>query len=226
MKFFFGKSKDSNLSTSAGALPTRISFAVDSGFTLMETLVAITLLLLAIGGPMYAVSQSLSSAIYARDQITASYLAQDAVEYIRNVRDHNALDNNSWLAPFDTTDYLPTDGTPGASFNIDTHSGKSYRCSNVDAATGKVFCDPMNYDSSPFNPSSPTNTSGIYSYGTSVGDFVVVSPFTRTLTLQKVDKTQTPTHEVRLTVDISWHSNIAGAKQDFTVTELLTNWEK
>lgn len=67
------------------------------GFTLVETLVAITILVVSIAGPMTIASKGMSSAIFAKDQITAFYLAQEAIEYIRNKRDENNLNGNSWL---------------------------------------------------------------------------------------------------------------------------------
>ena len=166
----------------------------------METLVAITLLLLAIGGPLYAVSQSLASAIYARDQITAFYLAQDAVEYVRNMRDNNALNNRDWLASVQT--YVPSDGSIGSAFKIDASTGAITDCA------GGV-CPPMNYDSN-----------GLYNYDATAP----LSPFTRTITLQLPDKNQTPPNEARLIVDVSWRQNIAGAKNEFKVAENLTSW--
>ena len=57
------------------------------GFTIIETLVAITILMLAIVGPMTVSQKSLVASIYAKDQIIASYLAQDAMEYLKNKRD-------------------------------------------------------------------------------------------------------------------------------------------
>lgn len=68
-----------------------------SGFTLIETLVAITILLVALAGPLTIAQRGLTSALFARDQITAFYLAQEAVEYVRNVRDENILQGQNWL---------------------------------------------------------------------------------------------------------------------------------
>lgn len=68
------------------------------GFTLIETFVAITILLTAITGPLTIASRGLSSAFLAKEQTTASYLAQEAIEYIRWKRDTNALAGSSWLA--------------------------------------------------------------------------------------------------------------------------------
>lgn len=58
-----------------------------SGFTLIETLVAISILLIAVVGPMVLVSNGIKISYFARDQITAVYLAQDAMEALRFIRD-------------------------------------------------------------------------------------------------------------------------------------------
>jgi prepilin-type N-terminal cleavage/methylation domain-containing protein len=67
------------------------------GFTLIETLVAIVILTVSIAGPITIASKGIASAIFARDQITAFYLAQEAVEYIRNKRDENNINGNGWI---------------------------------------------------------------------------------------------------------------------------------
>lgn len=66
-------------------------------FTLIETFVAITVLLISLVGPLSIAAQSLRLAYYARDQVTAFYLAQEAVEYVRAERDQNYLASAPWL---------------------------------------------------------------------------------------------------------------------------------
>ncbi|MFZ2887015.1 MAG: prepilin-type N-terminal cleavage/methylation domain-containing protein [Minisyncoccia bacterium] len=61
------------------------------GMTLVETLVAVSILSVAIVAPMTLTMQSLSAAYYARDQVIASNLAQEAIEAVRAVRDANIL---------------------------------------------------------------------------------------------------------------------------------------
>ena len=63
------------------------------GFTLIETLVAVSLLVIAIVAPMSLVAQSLTTAYYARDQVAAYSLAQEGIEAVRAVRDGNILQN-------------------------------------------------------------------------------------------------------------------------------------
>ena len=67
------------------------------GFSLIESLVAITVLLTAVVAPLVIVSGSIATANIAKDQITAFYLANEAIEYIHNVRDTNFLGGADWL---------------------------------------------------------------------------------------------------------------------------------
>ena len=61
------------------------------GFTILESIVAIFVLSLSISGVFTAVQQSLSQSIIAKDEVRAFYLAQEAIEIIRNKRDANQL---------------------------------------------------------------------------------------------------------------------------------------
>lgn len=109
------------------------------GFTLIETLVAISVILLALVGPLSIAAQALSAAYYARDQITAFYLAQEGVEYVRAVRDQNFLDGNSatgWL--------FGLSGCIDSSCEIDVPSFNHAACSG------------------PCNPVKESDTSGLF----------------------------------------------------------------
>lgn len=59
------------------------------GFTIVETLVAIAVLMIAVAGPLVVATKGLTSALVSKDQMVASYLAQDTMETIKNVRDNN-----------------------------------------------------------------------------------------------------------------------------------------
>ncbi|MEY4440776.1 MAG: hypothetical protein RLY49_402 [Candidatus Parcubacteria bacterium] len=61
------------------------------GFTIIETLVAIFILLISTTGPLAFTQSGLRSAFFARDQVTAFYLAQESIETIKNVRDNNLI---------------------------------------------------------------------------------------------------------------------------------------
>lgn len=66
-----------------------------SGFTIIETLVAIFILTIAVTSFLGLVSQSIMTARYAKNEITANYLAQEAADYIRNERDSFVFLNNN-----------------------------------------------------------------------------------------------------------------------------------
>ncbi len=74
------------------------------GFTLVEALVAISILMVAIAGPMSLAQRGTQSATQSTDQMIAAYMAQDAMEAVKNIRDEvalsNATTNTFWLWPF------------------------------------------------------------------------------------------------------------------------------
>ena len=86
-----------------------------AGFTLIETLVAVSLLVIAIVAPMSLVAQSLTTAYYARDQVAAYSLAQEGIESVRAVRDGNILSNATAGTSFNLLDSIPI----GTNFTVD-----------------------------------------------------------------------------------------------------------
>ena len=68
-----------------------------SGFTLIETLIAVLILTLSIGGLLSLAAGGLYSVRYSRNQIVANNLLQESLEYIRNTRDTALLQGNSFL---------------------------------------------------------------------------------------------------------------------------------
>lgn len=53
-----------------------------SGFTLIETFVAITILMITVLGPMTLLSKALQESRYIKDEIIATFLAQEGTEII------------------------------------------------------------------------------------------------------------------------------------------------
>jgi len=166
------------------------------GFTLVETLVAISLLTVAIVAPMSLTTQSLSSAYYARDQITAFHLAQEAIESVRHARDGNVLKN----ALGTTADLLS--GIPqNTPFTIDTTNGDA-----MDSSACQSGC--------PVIRKSPT---GLYGYNP------VWTPthFTRTVFVTFVPGSNN--NEVNILVTISWQTGSFNSRS-FTISENLYRW--
>lgn len=83
-----------------------LSSAYQRGFTLVETLVAISVLLVVIIGPISAAQKGIQQAYYANEQLSAVFLAQETIEAVRQRRDDLALE--AWNNPellIDTSDW-------------------------------------------------------------------------------------------------------------------------
>lgn len=127
-----------------------------SGFTLVETLVAITILLVSLAGPLTIATKGLSASVFARDQVTAFYLAQEAIEFVRNRRDEYGLRQaGSFIGDFAAC-------TGGNSCTIDTWTSLVGGCGST--------CPPLRY-----------NIANGYGYGS--GE---TSRFTRSVSLESI----------------------------------------
>ncbi len=69
-----------------------------AGFTLVETLIAISIFSMSLVALMSILGGGISDTNYAKQKIIASYLAQEGIEYIRNMRDTAVLysANGNW----------------------------------------------------------------------------------------------------------------------------------
>jgi type II secretory pathway pseudopilin PulG len=163
----------------------------NAGFTIIETLVAITILMIAIAGPLTVVSKGLTAALYARDQMIGSYLAQDALEFLKNVRDNNKLAGGSitWLNGI-TNGSTCSQSSP---CTVDTISGDPTGIPTygiVQCSYGSPTCGQMYLVSS--------GDLGGYSHTVSG----IKTQFTRTFYV--TPSTANPTSEAKLVVTVSW----------------------
>ena len=159
------------------SIQKRIPAGTRRGFTLIETLVAISVFMLAIIGPLTIIRLALSTAAVSKDQVSAFYLAQDAIEYVVNLRNSNSKNGNPWLSGIDT-DCIDDECT------IDTNEADPAVAIQSDVGD----CDPLRYDP----------VSQRYGCDSSWEE----SPFTRTIRLEEVE----PNTEMVLVVTIAWRS--------------------
>lgn len=96
----------------------RIQSKLQRGFTIIETLVAIAILMIAIAGPLVVATKGLTAALVSKDQMIASYLAQDTMETIKNAKD-NTIANSPDPAQISST-WLNDLGADAAKCNSST----------------------------------------------------------------------------------------------------------
>ncbi len=77
----------------------RFNLKEEKGFTILELIIAVFVLTVGIIGAYVAVQSPLHYANVYKDQLVASYLAQEGVELVRNIRDTN------WLQGFEADDW-------------------------------------------------------------------------------------------------------------------------
>jgi len=94
-------------------------FSIKSGggFTLLEVILAISFLTVAVGGSFGLLQQTLLTASLANSKLIASYLAQEGIEIVRNIRDNNWLNQRavpglSWKGGLDAGTYEVSYGDP------------------------------------------------------------------------------------------------------------------
>jgi|SRR3989344_955751 len=180
-------------------------------FTLIETLVAISLLSVAIVAPMSLTSQSLSAAYYARDQVTAFNLAQEGLEAVRAFRDGQVLQisQSADASGLDLFGAIPVD----QEFTIDSR--------NTDLSEAMETCSE---DGCPFLQTDGT----LYGYDPDTTTWVPTH-FKRTLRACYIQQSQTytcnstPSDEIRVTVTVSWPT-AAQQTRSFTIYDDLYRW--
>ncbi|HAS80778.1 MAG: Type 4 fimbrial biogenesis protein PilV [Candidatus Nomurabacteria bacterium GW2011_GWE1_32_28] len=176
---------------------------VSGGFTLVETLVAIAIFTISLISLMSILGSSISNTRFANNKNIAGYLAQEGIEYIRNMRDTYALTgvNNAWgnfrtklvscnssggECGFNTSLYIPLD------------SNFIEKCTS-DPDICKVYLDNGNYN---------TNLTG--------SD----SGFTRKIWVNVIDQDK----EIKIYSEVEWTQG--SGTYNVTFSENLFNWIK
>lgn len=160
------------------------------GFTLVETLVAITILLLVVIGPMTIAQKGMQNAYFANEQTTAVFLAQEGIETIRKVRDNKALlemkngTNNTadWINALDASCK-----NTGVGCDVDIANGQYRSCASLSNCVIE----------------RNSGAGALYGYGTGW----TATPYTRVITVGAERLGGWP-----VTVRVSWNSNLLGAR--------------
>ncbi|MBI2673939.1 MAG: prepilin-type N-terminal cleavage/methylation domain-containing protein [Candidatus Zambryskibacteria bacterium] len=171
----------------------------NKGFTIVESLVAITVLVLAITGTASAIQTGISSYIFSKDQIVAFYLAQEGFEQIRNIRDENGLLNQNWLAGISANSSDPC--YFGNACIVDPiNSNVPTRCS-----AGPGNCPALRQDTS----------TGFFGYNLS---------WPATVFRREIILTQINAKEISIQVTVNWSKGLVN--REFKAKENLLNWQQ
>jgi len=177
------------------------------GFSLVEVLVAIAILLLALVGPMTIAAKGIQSASYVREQTTALYLAQEGIEAFTAMRNDSAIaalgindKTKTWdwvaeaaLAPCFTTDKCNIDyqnNNPVTSIT-DCSSGDCALYFNINKSRARYFLN---------------------------GPAAQLTPYTREIRIENISGE----NGVSVKSTVSWNTRLFGsAEQSVTLTTTL-----
>jgi Tfp pilus assembly protein PilV len=190
-----------------------------AGFSILETLVAIAILVIAITGPMVFAQQSLRASRLARDQVTAFYLAQDAIEFVKHIRDENSLigDREDWLAGLE--ECFGDEGTPADGCQVSVPEWSEGQTADAVAACGGAGdCELVECN----------GLFGIYESGCAGGGEPTDGPsrFSRRVKIMTAtgDDPALETEEVLVQVEVSWVAPGLSGEREVLVREHIYNW--
>jgi Tfp pilus assembly protein PilV len=181
-----------------------IGFVSGSGFTIIETLVAITILMIAIVGPITIANKALSASVEAKNQMIASNLATEAIEYLKSLKDGNIRGAVDWLTGFGncTKDGTSGSGACGVQVVSEQPNFNVAMCDSI--ATGcQLYINP--------------NTG--YVMDSSSGN--TPTPFTRYVFIGKVSTYDTSYSDVLVTAVVQW--NTGPVPSEVRIQTLMTS---
>lgn len=198
-----------------------------SGFSLVETLVAITVLLVIIVGPMTLVSSSARSTNFASEQVVAFFLAQEGAELAQKARDDYVLGRFRQSSPVaDPWEDFTRTQTPGAispyasCFTAGANGGCGLQVSNAnDGAITAVACGTggslcrLRLDTRANESGVSTTGRARYTYSTSAQ--LTTTPFTRRVYFVRNGD------QIRVTSEVLWYTGSLTTQQQTVVETYL-----
>lgn len=209
-----------------------IKLQQQSGFSLVETLVAISLLLIIIIGPMAISAKTAKSTSFASEQVQAFFLAQEGLELAQKARDDLKLrmflpasDGNYIADPWSSFTKTTTDGLYDECF-LATGCGLYWSASNYGKLDLPANCSNLTncklyINNNDVRPKFTHKSTSVLSLVTSNN---TATPFTRKITFTKIG---TDNREISVRSEVTWRTGSIIADQKVVLDTYLfnTNYE-
>ncbi|HEV7424439.1 MAG TPA: prepilin-type N-terminal cleavage/methylation domain-containing protein [Candidatus Paceibacterota bacterium] len=179
----------------------------NSGFTLVETLVAISIFSTSIIAMLSVLTSGIANTNYAKEKMVAAYLAQEGIEYMRNMRDTFVLYDaggaqTGWNNFNSKVVGASCNGVNGCYFNADNIFTTPPTTDPNALTLCSGSCPPLNYD----------GNTGKYNYTTGSA-----SGFVRRIIITSISANQT-----RILTTVAWIQGSGPRSVSFY--EDLFNW--
>ena len=176
----------------------------NSGFTLLETLIAITVVSSGIIGAFMAIQSGIKAIDYSNARFVAAALAQEGVEIIKNIRDNNILQYKYVSANTPWDQHLLSGG----------EIEKNYEARYDDIFKPHFFLTPSGSNPEDLNflkKQSP----GFYNYD--IGDN---TRFKRKINIQKISD-----QEIKVEVTVYW-TIPGGGYNELSIVQHIYRWRQ
>lgn len=198
-------------------------------FSLVEVLVAVSILLLFIVGPMGIAVQSSRGIEYSNEQATAFFLAQEGLELAQNARDHLVIEGRLGITADPWGDFTDTTGDFGTCYTngqgcalklVDTGSGDidSVSAAPCTGASCRLYVYMIDDGGEPADP-SPNNTPRMrFIYESDKDSNDTETMYTREIYFESVGA-----DSVKVTSEVTWRSSNRLADSSVEVVTYLFN---
>jgi len=177
-----------------------------AGFSILEAMVSLSLLTMGILGALSLTSGNIGEALYSKDQITAFYLAQEAIEFVRNARNNNSnLPLSKWLVDSANVDLSSCiNGLVGCTIDV-LDSGVIGQCD------AQSTCPYINYDNA--------DTKKLYTYQNGSESYETI--FQRWVKITKMNNEE---REAKVVATVKWTTK-TGIVKKVELEEHLFNFK-
>ena len=178
--------------------------------------------MLAVVGPLVIAQKSLKSSSYTKNRVTAFYLAADAFEFIRNVRDNNTLLGGGWpglvvsLSKCISPNKCDVDTQFGPKSVVNTADGGP--AISICAIGTPVTCAPLNYYTGATLP--------YYGHSSGAATQIAISPFRREVSIAPINAASGVGRELLVKVSVIWKESILGGQEKtITLYNEIYDWQ-